>query len=227
MFQEYFDWSFWYGFFGSGRILFAPPQVEVEGYLWSCPTSSFPRHIDIEEVASTARSRTPDSSDSLRTEQFKRRIESDCREQFEKVKKAITAKEEAKRPSKPSPNGTTTRTNKAIKKLRASPPAQSFAEFEAMPKSLQRQVHGKLMEGENELKNLKETLRQIKDESSAISILKQFNESLVNRSFVDQVMNSKEVAKSGSIAPRVDGFEDLGDRSQQEVSTVLSAIATR
>jgi hypothetical protein len=199
-------------------------------YIWSCPTNAFPRNVPMENVAMTAISQHEDSSVAYRADQLRSKIESDCKEHFEKVKRAINSKNEAKRRKDTitvDSNGISTRSAEAILDLMASPTGKSFETFQSLDPAIQKQVHAKLMEGQTELVKLKDTLRQIQDEQSAIGVLKQFDSVFVNRSYVSRVVNSKEAKQAGSIAPRAAGFEDLGDRSQHEISTVLAAISVR
>ena len=83
------------------------------------------------------------------------------------------------------------------------------------------------MDGMNELDDLRAQLKRINDEPTAISVLEQFNDTFVNQAFADRVLGSKEAKKSGSIAPRASGFDDMSDRAQREVCTVLACIAKK
>jgi len=115
-----------------------------------------------------------------------------------------------------TPIGRTSRSNAVIKKMSESP-EDAFGVFNDQSTPVKRQAIEQLSRNTVDLEELR---RSIQDAPSAISVLRQFNNKTMNQAFVERVLSSKEVAESGSIAPRAKGFDHLGDRSKNNISTV-------
>ena len=198
-------------------------------YLFTCRRDSCDGNGSIESAAMAA---TADKS-SLEVARASRHlrmiIESECKDYFKALKRASLEVDEAKARNTNlfSPEGPTTREAALVQDIIHSPPEESYAKMQALDSPARKRVHSRMVEGMLELDDLKEELQRIRDTPTAMSMLEQFNDAFVNKAFVERVVSSKETLKSGSIAPRASGFDDMSERSQREVSTVLAAIAMR
>jgi hypothetical protein len=82
-------------------------------------------------------------------------------------------------------------------------PEDAYGVFASQPSSMKKQVIEKVT---REMVDLKELRRGIRDAPTALHVLKQFNSDLMNQAYVNRVVNSKEVAETGSIAPRAQQY---------------------
>lgn len=197
-------------------------------YFWCCNTNAFSGD-NIDALVNVATKDVP-SKDVPRLDSIRRTIGTDCREVWKDVqdaKKAVVVATAVSSTKLFSPPGRTTRSDATLKKLKDSPPEEALVKFDTLHEQERLTLFRKLLQHSNRLDELEDILRQIKDKPMAQGMLEQFNCQFMNRAFVDRALASEEVARSGSIAPRKSGFDDLGPRGQRDVSTVMSAIAMR
>jgi hypothetical protein len=195
-------------------------------------------------VATIATSRDRDTyNKAYRIYQLqKKKIESECKGSFDVVGDAAKAVAEAKlssaktpklcgkkRPASavtPDESGTGTRSETVLNMIKASP-IDTYDILQSQRSTTKRRLCTWMAEGMKKIEELQSLLDRIHDEPTALDILTMFDIDFPNQKFVDRAVESREVADTGSIAPRKSGFDDMCDRLQENIGNVMASLALK
>jgi hypothetical protein len=161
---------------------------------------SFPRHSfeTVQDAVNSAALYPPGDPSHLSA--LAKVIESDCKDSWadlvsaKKQVEAADARSASKKRTANTPAGTTQR-DAIIHEMTWSP-EDAYGVFASQPSPKKKQ---EIETVTREMVDLKELQRGIRDAPTALHLLEQFNSDLMNQAYGNRVVNSKEVAETGSI----------------------------